>query len=324
MLESEYVSYPTDRHPSSHCSTVVELPSGELLCAWYAGSGEAKRDVQILAASKAPGASAWSQPWVAADDDPQLPMGNCVLWVDGQGLLWLFYNVMHGKLEGHWGPGVRWDTCDCRYRISPDGGRTWGDLVMLRHQWHCVFRTKPLVHSSGAIIIGVEHSRENSHFFVSRDGGAHWDFTGPVPGVENEHPTLIERRDGSLFALLRPSDQHFIPRTLSSDLGCTWSTAVNTDLPNPHAAIDMVKLQDGRVALTFNNSAQHRTPLTVALSEDEGETWPVMRDVETEPGEFSYPGLIQGRDGRLHLTYTWRRTHIRHACFDPHWIVTGR
>jgi len=324
MFESEFVCYPNERFPSCHCSTIVELPDGELLCAWYAGSAEARRDVAILTARKPVGAKEWSEPAVAVDDDPNKPMGNCVLWADGRGRVWLFYNVMHGKLEGHWGPGVRWDTCDCRYRISEDGGRMWGDLVMLREEWNLVFRTKPLVHSSGDIIIGLEHSRENSHFFISENQGESWFYTDQIPGVPNEQPTLIERKDGSILALLRPDEQPFIARSLSTDRGRTWSVAENTQLPNPGAAIDMVKLRDGRVVLAFNNSPEKRTPLTLAMSTDEGETWPLMRDIETEEGEFSYPAIIQDSKGLLHLTYTWRRTHIRHACFDAEWIGSGR
>ena len=323
FFESDFVCTPTPRHPSCHCSSIVELAGGELLCCWYAGSGEAKRDVQILTARKPAGAAAWEPPTVAVDDDPEKPMGNCILWADGKGRVWLFYNVMHGKLEGHWGPGVRWDTCDCRYRISEDGGRTWGPMVMLWEPWHNVFRTKPLVHSSGRVLIGVEHSREDSHFFVSDDAGATWRYTGPARGVPNQHPTLIERRDGSVLALLRPERDPFVARSVSRDRGETWSLALNTDLPNPGAAVDMVRLRDGRVVLAFNNSGRKRTPFSLALSEDEGETWPLVRDLETEEGEYSYPGIIQGADGRLHVTYTWRRTHIKHVACDPDWVAGG-
>jgi len=322
MFETEFVCTPTARHPSCHCASVVELANGDLLCCWYAGEGEAKPNVQILTARKPAGAREWLPPEVAVDDDPNKPMGNCILWEDARGRVWLFYNVMHGKLEGHWGPGVRWDTCDSRYRISEDGGRTWGEVQWLRREYNNVFRTKPLVTSKGSVIIGVEHSRENSHFFISPDGGETWTYTGKIPGVPCSHPTQIERSDGSILALLRPEEYPLVGRSVSLDGGYTWSLALNTDLPNPGAAVDMVKLTDGRVALAFNNSYRRRSPLSLALSLDEGETWPYIRDVDAgDIGEYSYPGLIQGRDGRLHLVYTWRRTHIKHAAVEPDWIL---
>ena len=38
---------------------------------------------------------------------------------------------------------------------------------------------------------------------------------------------------------------------------------------------------------------------------------------EREPGEYSYPAIVQGSDGRVHITYTWKRQRIRHVAVDP-------
>ena len=60
-----------------------------------------------------------------------------------------------------------------------------------------------------------------------------------------------------------------------------------------------------------------RFPLSLARSTDDGQTWKEATVFENTPGEFSYPALIQTADGMLHATYTWNRTHIKHATFDP-------
>ena len=39
--------------------------------------------------------------------------------------------------------------------------------------------------------------------------------------------------------------------------------------------------------------------------------------LEDQPGEYSYPAIIQTGDGRVHVTYTWKRQLIRHAVIDP-------
>ena len=39
--------------------------------------------------------------------------------------------------------------------------------------------------------------------------------------------------------------------------------------------------------------------------------------LESEPGEYSYPAVIQTADGLVHITYTWQRTRIRHMVIDP-------
>jgi len=311
---------PTARFPSCHCSTIVELPNGDLLCAWYAGEHEAAPDVAVLTARKRAGAPDWDDPVVVADT-PGKPEGNCVLFVNAVNRLWLFYGTIQGRLEGPPGPGVRFASADQKYKTSDDLGRTWSEDVYLRKEWGYVFRCKPITLANGDIIIGTGCNGENSRFLISADLGDSWFYTEQVPGMRNQHPTIIQRQDGSILALLRPwGEERAIGKAISQDNGRTWSAAVPTELPNPHAAVDMLRLQDGRVVLAFNNNPNRRSPLTLALSHDEGETWPVRREVETDEGEFSYPAVVQDRAGLLHLTYTWRRTHIKQVCLELEWI----
>jgi len=321
MFEWDWVHEPTPRFPRCHCSVIVELPNRELLSAWYAGEDEARPDAAVITSRKAPGGS-WSRPPQIVADTPGKPEGNPVLWVNRRGRVQLFYGTMHGKLDGPPGPGARWDTVDQKMKLSYDLGHSWGDDIMLRAEWGCVFRTKPLGLANGDTIIGVEYSGDHSLFLISEDDGDTWWYTGEVPGVKNQHPTMIQRSDGSILALLRPGGvQHRIGRTVSYDNGRTWQKAVNTDLPNPGAAVDMVKLDDGRVILAFNPLTRGRNALALAVSEDEGETFPIVRDLEREKtGEFSYPAIIQDRAGLVHMSYTHMRTRIKHVCFTPDWV----
>ena len=105
--------------------------------------------------------------------------------------------------------------------------------------------------------------------------------------------------------------------------GRTWSEPKRTPLYNPGSRLDLTRLASGRIALAFNDSPASRSPLTIALSEDEGETFPIRCDVETDDAEFSYPSLIQARDGLLHIVYTYRRTHIAHIGCDEAWIIAN-
>jgi predicted neuraminidase len=94
------------------------------------------------------------------------------------------------------------------------------------------------------------------------------------------------------------------------DDGITWSAAQPIDLPNPNAGIDVTRLQDGRLAMVYNHATNGRTPLNLAVSRD-GDRWTQFHALETEPGEYSYPAMIQASDGNLRIAYTWRRTRIR-------------
>jgi predicted neuraminidase len=98
----------------------------------------------------------------------------------------------------------------------------------------------------------------------------------------------------------------------SVDGGITWSKTHPLDLPNPNSGIDALRLKDGRFVMIYNHTAQGRTPLNLAVSTD-GEHWTPFYALETEPGEYSYPAMIQGSDGSLHITYTWRRQRIKYV-----------
>ena len=79
------------------------------------------------------------------------------------------------------------------------------------------------------------------------------------------------------------------------------------------AGIDAVALRDGRVVLVYNNTAKGRSPLNLAVSQD-GERFSMFHTLEDTLGEeFSYPNVIQGKDGDLNIVYTWRRKKIRYV-----------
>ncbi len=81
----------------------------------------------------------------------------------------------------------------------------------------------------------------------------------------------------------------------------------------------MVKLKSGKLVLAFNNTSIARSPLNIAISDDEGENW-LIKTVENRPGEYSYPAVIQTSDGLIHLVYTNRRVNIKHITFSEDWF----
>ena len=87
-------------------------------------------------------------------------------------------------------------------------------------------------------------------------------------------------------------------------------------MPNPDAGIDAVTLKDSRHVLIYNPTTRGHTPLSVAVSTD-GKTWTPAAVLESQPGEYSYPAVIQADDGKIHVTYTWKRERIKHAVIDP-------
>jgi predicted neuraminidase len=295
---------------SCHASTVVEAEPGQFLAAWFGGSGEGKPDVKIWAA-RFDGA-AWSKPEVVAEE-PGFPCWNPVLFRSRSGALLLWYKA---------GPSpMSWTAFA---RRSADAGRTWGKPEPLPAGLIGPVRSKPIQRADGTLLAGssVESHRAWCCWLErSRDDGKTWQRFGPirVPGQPYGliQPTLFEASDGRLVALCRSRGLGAVCRAESADGGETWSDARPTELPNPNSGIDVVRTAAGELFLVYNHTKTFRTPLNLARSRDDGRTWQPAATLEDQPGEFSYPAVIQGGDGKLHVTYTWNRRHINYLTHDP-------
>jgi len=115
--------------------------------------------------------------------------------------------------------------------------------------------------------------------------------------------------------LCRTKGVGFIAESWSNDRGKTWSQLRATSLPNPNSGIDAVTLNDGRQLLIYNHASKGRTPLNVGVSSD-GKNWKMQLTLENQPGEFSYPSVIQTVDGMVHIVYTYNRKMIKHVVLD--------
>ena len=144
--------------------------------------------------------------------------------------------------------------------------------------------------------------------------GIHWE-KKPVPvsreDVNMIQPSLWEEPAGHVHALIR-SNGGFVYRSDSEDFGETWCPAYPTAIPNNNSGLDCVRMENGTVALVCNPIEKDwgpRSPLTLFVSRDNGTTFRKLTDLETEPGEFSYPAVIS-HGNTLYITYTWNRKTI--------------
>lgn len=318
------IAEPSERYPSCHCSVILELDNGDILVGYYAGSGEAKPDAAWVMARRGPGDDAFGPLTVVADTDGK-PEGNGILYQNTGSRLFCIYGTMHGILDGKAGPGVRWRTCDLRMKWSDDRGLSWTDVTVLDDRWGNVPRCKPIRLTRGDVLFGVEYDDGNSRIWGSVDDGRTWSMRGRISGEKNQHPALIERSDGSILALLRPcGGQGRILQSESTDGGAEWSPATLSELTSPFAGLDAVRLADGRFVVVYNSNPEARNPLSVAVSEDEGRTWPIKRDLVVGEGQFHYPAVIQDSAGRLQITFTNNRTTIDRVVMDPEWLGGAR
>lgn len=301
--------------PSAHASSVVETGEG-LLAAWFGGTDEGRPDVSIWTARH--DGARWQAPALVADgrqpDGSRHPCWNPVLFQPTRGPLLLFYRV---------GPSPRawWSLV----RTSSDGGRTWSEPARLPDGVLGPIRAKPVELAGGTLLAGssTEHAGWVVHMERARLGGdlglaATWSRSGPLNDpsrFEAIQPTILVHSDLRLQVLCR-SRQRVVTEAWSEDGGRTWRAMAETELPNPSAGIDAVRLADSRFLLVYNPTASGRSRLDVAVSAD-GRAWRRAVTLEDAPGEYSYPAVIQGRDGRVHVTYTWRRERIKHVTLEP-------
>ena len=123
-------------------------------------------------------------------------------------------------------------------------------------------------------------------------------------------PTLWQSKNGRVHMLLR-SSEGFVLRSDSSD-GEDWSAACMTAIPNNNSGIDLVQMADGRLLLCLNPVSGDwaaRTPLSLYLSTDDGDTFRPLMTLEMTDGEYSYPSLA-AEGNTVYLSYTWNREKI--------------
>ncbi|HEY4320744.1 MAG TPA: sialidase family protein [Gemmatimonadales bacterium] len=313
IVRSEFI-FDTLPAPSVHASTIVALPNGDLLAAWFGGSHEGANDVGIWAARLHAGS--WMTPVEIArcanPDGTATACWNPVLFRDAAGVLHLFYKA--GPSPARW-----WGMT----QSSRDAGETWSAPLRLPPGILGPIKDKPVLLSDGTIISpSSTESPDNPpvwriHFERSVDDGRNW--TSVVPTgkeIDAIQPSILVHGKGRLQAIGRTRAGRIF-ETWSTDNGVHWSELALTVLRNPNSGIDAVTLRDGRQLVVYNHSATGRSPLNVAISRD-GKLWSAAVVLEDTPGaEFSYPAVIQAADGLVHITYTGNRTRIRHVVIDP-------
>lgn len=305
--------YESAPYPSCHASTIVETGDG-LLAAWFGGTHERHQDVEIWTARYADGA--WDAPVMVADgvsaDGQRYPTWNPVLFQPQNGPLLLFYKV--GPTPRDW-----WGML----KTSDDNGRSWSDAQRLPDGILGPIKNKPVQLASGKLLLPTSSEDQGwrLHFEFTGPQAQQFSRTEPIPaadGIRAIQPSILTHPDGRLQAVGR-TRRSGIFQTWSEDQGQTWSTVTPLGLPNPSSGTDAVTLADGRHVLVYNHSSEGRSPLNVAVSDD-GVQWRaalVLEDNPTAKAGFAYPAVIQASDGRLHITYTWRRERIKHVVLDP-------
>jgi predicted neuraminidase len=336
----------------NHSSSIVELPTSDLLVCWFHGSGERTADdVLISGARWDRSRRGWSRPFTMADA-PGFPETNPVLFIDRRERLFFFWPLIIAH---------RWETALMKYRVSTDYQQTDGppvwsfqDNIVLapnnivpktkafvsaavagnpqlaargaqlveraedeyfsRMGWFT--RTHPLELPSGRILVPMYSDGYSFGIMaISDDGGVTWKGSEPIVGFGSIQPSVVRKNDGTLVAYLRdngPAPKR-AHRSTSADDGESWTTAVDTDILNPGSSVEVVRLRNGHWIMVHNDLEQGRYSLVAAISEDEGATWPFRRHLEGRPD-------AQGPDQYHYPSVIQSRDdaiHVTYSYFTP-------
>ncbi|HUC93281.1 MAG TPA: sialidase family protein [Paenibacillus sp.] len=348
-------------HIVNHAPSLIELHNGDMLMVWFAGDTEEGRsDIRIVMSRLARGATRWTDP-VHVSEDPVRSEQNPVLFQKQDGTLMLLHTAQAPRedVKEHYNPATnvdaatRQETSEIRCRLSEDDGHTWGPTRTFSETPGSFCRAPIEVLGNGDWIFPMWISKRDGNTVfgndtslvrISQDEGRTWS-EYPIPASRGRvHPNIIEWGEGRLSAFFRSRSADWIYASRSNDYGRTWSEPERTTLPNNNASIRAIKLQSGRLAVIYNHFQagddpqatiwpKTRFPVSIALSEDEGRTWPYIRQIEQGDGftgeenkhlnrTYEYPWLLQTRDGLLHAAYAYgNRQAMKHVVLTEQWII---
>ena len=322
-----YVIAPVDGitpfYSHNHQPAVTWLPGGGLLAIWFSTDAEAGREMVVLQSTFD------GEDWTPATLFCKVPgrnmTGSALLTLDGG-------DILH--FQGVGDAGEWKDLALAMRRLPADG--VWSPLRYIEpeHRVRHQVIAGPVVTRDGRILLCCDAGPDGeagSALHVSKDGGKTWEDTGSL--IKGIHAGIVELKNGQLMAFGRGNAMDGkMPCSISADGGYTWTYSA-TEFPPIGSGQRLVlkRLQEGPLMLcSFGPDG-----LFVALSYDEGESWPVKRlltdgkkrvlDGGAWTGTFTldathaepkgYLACTQSPDGTIHLLSS--RVHYR---FNLAWI----
>jgi hypothetical protein len=274
---------------------------GRLWAVWYAGitPAEDKNNYVVVAASGDRGRT-WNEVLVIDPDgrgpakafDPQA-------WIDPSGTLWISWSQrsIHDERCGLWCVTI------------PDADSDHPSRSMPRRLTDGIMMNKPVILSSGEWVMAVStHGTDDSvKTIVSSDQGRTWSVRGTVNVPKDvrvpDEPMMVERKDGSLWMLVRT--RYGIGQAFSKDRGQTWTALVPSEIRHPASRFHICRLVSGNLLLVKHGPIEVRTGrshLMAFVSKDDGFTWSHGLLLDERNG-VSYPDGVQDKDGLIWIAY---------------------
>ena len=335
VFRSGQDGYHTYRIPA-----LIVTKQGTLLafCEGRHSGGGDSGDIDLLLKRSRDGGRTWSAAQLVADFGEDT-LGNPAPVVDRKtGAIVLLMTRNPGKVtERQIVEGTGNGTRTVWLSRSTDEGVTWTPPVEITSTtkapdwtWYATGPGNGIQLRDGRLVVACDHivagsKAMHSHVIISDDGGRTWTLGGSASDRTNES-AVVELQDHSLMLNMRSyHGQNRRAVATSQDRGRTWSgLAIDEALIEPVCQASLISLGKGR--LLFSNPADtKRVRMTVRLSRNDGQSWPVARLVHEGPAAYS--SLASLKDGRIGLLYERGESRaydvITFARFDRRWLESG-
>lgn len=306
-------------YPRYSEGSILPLNDGSLLYATtqFIGSGSDFATARIIARKSSDGGRTWSKPHVLQENTGKKNVMSATLrYLAGPeqlkrpiGLFYLKKNTL-SDLKAY-------------LKISNDNGKTFGPAIEITTPpgYHVMNNDRITILSNGrwlAPVASTPDVHKVNHFvcscFISDDQGKTWrQSKGSVDYAKRGamEPEVFELKDGKVLMIFRTQFGH-IGSSISGDGGDTWGTPESWGVRAPEAPATLRRVPStGDLMLIWNDNYEpgarshggKRSPLTVAISDNEGHTWKIKRNLETDTDHgYSYISLIFNK-GRAIMSY---------------------
>jgi len=350
--------------PQNHAPQLCWLDSDSLGCVWMAGGQEGTASMSIYMSLLRRGQGRWSRPRLISQDSLRSEQ-NPIIFLDSSSCLHLLHTAQEVRdpdslycADSSSTFSMQW-TAILRHQFRRSARKSWSRATDLMPQnYFC--RHPPYRRADGKFLLPVYRCLESGGVFghdysqvilLEPDGA----FSGHVFDVPEStgrvHGSIVLSSDGTYllqFFRSRLADRIYYSR--GSLDGAVWTVPRATTLPNNNSSVQACRLPSGRLAIIYNrfcfepdplqpqtwgeaNWPHTRWPLAVAISDDDGKTWPWIRDVDPGlgfcgpanwnlNGQLAYPSILAGEADELHVAYSWGgRAAIRYMCIHESSIV---
>lgn len=311
---------PSEQNLRNSEGDIAVLADGSLLLAWSRFEGRDDHATAAIAAKKSrDGGKTWGDEYVLQENIGAQNVMSVSFLRLRSGPLLFFFLVKNADGDLH-----------VYMRKSGDEAKTWTDpkKVTRGPGYHIMNNARAVQLESGRILlpiahtpdIGKQYQNQVCFLYYSDDDGETWSRsadTVTLDGSPAMEPGAVQRADGSVLMIIRTALDR-IYQSISHDGGDTWDEPRPMPLTAPAApsTVSRVPGSDDLLMVWNNNPLGRaagwggRTPLTTAVSDDGGETWKHVMNIENDPGSGYGYTSVTWHEGRALLTYYhWKNTN---------------